>query len=181
MGAIVAIQPQHAEPTLGELGEAERLFLWLVRTWVQGLNQNIDVDHELAAELMAHRIPDAATTFDGLMMSVATCASRNIDIRCRRTLMISTDEIILLRAFSAMAAGLRPLAEAILHLMVDGTGRRIAADNLQHLSDRFASVALVPMPFRPVKHRGPKLASAQDSPKSDMDRRPSAGRLPDAS
>lgn len=181
MGAIVAIQPQHVEAAMSELGEAERLFLWLVRTWVQGLNQNIDVDHEIEAALMAHRIADTAAAFDGLMMSIATCASRNIDIRCRRTPEISNDETVLLRAFAAMAAGLRPLAEAILHLMVDGTGRRIAADNLQRLSERFASTALVPMPFRPLKQAPLKKVSVDETSDTDAHLCPSRGRLPDAS
>lgn len=181
MGAIVAVQPPHAEAAMSELGEAERLFLWLVRTWVQGLNQSIDVDHEIEAGLMAHRIGDTAIAFDGLMMSIATCASRNIDIRCRRTPEVSNDETILLRAFAAMAAGLRPLAEAILHLMVDGTGRRIAADNLQRLSERFASAALVPMPFRPLKQVPLKSKSRKEALDFGADLRPSVGRLPDAS
>ncbi len=176
MGAIVAIQPQNTETAMGELGEAERLFLWLVRTWVQGLNQSIEVDHEIEAGLMSHRIMDAAPAFDGLMMSIATCASRNVDIRRRRTTEVSRDEIILLRAFGAMATGMRPLAEAVLCLMVDGTGRRLAADNMQRLSERFASAALVPAPFR---QRKPQQRATTSVP--EVHRRPSSGRLPDAS
>ncbi|MDF1720362.1 MAG: hypothetical protein P1U65_06795 [Minwuia sp.] len=186
MGAIVAMQPQNTEAVSGDLGEAERLFLWLIRTWVQGLNQSIDIDHEIQTGLMAHGIPDAATAVDGLMMAIATCASRNLDIRRRRTSAISSDEVILLRAFGAMSAELRPLAEAVLALMVDGTGSRIAAENLQRLSDRFASAALVPMPFQPLMPDCWKQVSQRQLPQAQasvpaVDRLPSAGRMPDAS
>ncbi len=182
MGAIVAIQPQNTEAVMSDLGEAERLFLWLVRTWVQGLNQSIDVDHEIEAGLMAHRIPEAMTAFDGLMMSIATCAARNVDIRRRRTSEVSSDEIILLRDFGAMAANMRPLAEAVLDLMIDGTGQKIAADNLQRMSDSFASAALVPAPFRQLKRipQGPAAQKGASVP--EVHRRPSSsGRVPDAS
>jgi len=154
MGTIVAIQPQHATSKMQDLGDAERLFLWMIRTWVQGLNQSIEVEHEIEAGLLAHRIPEAMTAFDGLMMSIATCASRNIDIRRRRTATISADEVILLRAFGAMGAGMRALSISVLTLLVDGAGQRIAADNLERLADHFASAALVPAAFMNLKQPG---------------------------
>ena len=147
MGTIVAIQPQTTELGLDNLGEAERLYLWMIRTWVQGLNQSIDVDHEIEAGLLAHRIPEAMSAFDGFMMAIATCARRDIDIRLRRTVAISADELILLRALGAMAAGMRPLAASVLSLLVDGSGQRIAADSLERLAEYFAASALVPVAF----------------------------------
>ncbi|MDF1736126.1 MAG: hypothetical protein P1U37_12625 [Minwuia sp.] len=147
MGTIVAIQPPNARIGMQDLGEADRLFLWMVRTWVQGLNQSIEVEHEIEAGLLAHRIPEAMTAFDGFMMSIATCARRNIDIQRRRTAAISPDEVILLRAFGAMGAGMRTLSASVLSLLVDGTGRRIASDNMERLLDHFATAALVPTVF----------------------------------
>ncbi len=147
MGTIVALQPPNARLDIRDLGEADRLFLWMVRTWVQGLNQSIEVEHEIEAGLLAHRIPEAMTAFDGFMMSIATCARRNIDIQRRRAVVISTDEIILLRAFGAVGAGMRTLSASVLSLLVDGTGRRIATDNLERLADHFADAALVPALF----------------------------------
>ncbi|WP_281017267.1 MULTISPECIES: hypothetical protein [unclassified Minwuia] len=147
MGTIVAIQPPHTRLAIPDLGEADRLFLWMIRTWVQGLNQSIEVDHEIEAGLLAHRIPEALTAFDGFMMSIATCARRNIDIQLRRSTAISTDEVILLRAFGAVGSGMRALSASVLSLLVDGTGRRIATDNLERLADHFAGAALVPTLF----------------------------------
>jgi len=176
MGTIVAIQPPHARLGVQDLGEADRLFLWMVRTWVQGLNQSIEVEHEIEAGLLAHRIPEAMTAFDGFMMSIATCASRNIDIRRRRTATISTDEVILLRAFGAAGAAMRTLSASVLSLLVDGTGRRIATDNLERLADHFADAALVPAVF--MKQERP-AAGAGDWRRNTVTGRLAAGSVPD--
>ncbi|MDF1732990.1 MAG: hypothetical protein P1U49_15915 [Minwuia sp.] len=176
MGTIVAIQPPHTRLTIPDLGEADRLFLWMVRTWVQGLNQSIEIEHEIEAGLLAHRIPEALTAFDGFMMSIATCARRNIDIRLRRTAAISTDEVILLRAFGAVGSGMRALSASVLSLLVEGTGRRIATDNLERLADHFASAALVPALF--TKPERP-AADAGNWRGSTIAGRRTAGSVPD--
>lgn len=176
MGTIVAIQPPHAHLGIQDLEEADRLFLWMVRTWVQGLNQSIEVEHEIEAGLLAHRIPEAMTAFDGFMMSIATCARRNIDIQRRRTVAISPDEVILLRAFGAVGAGMRTLSASILSLLVDGTGRRIAADNLERLADHFANAALVPALF--IKPERP-AAGICDWRENRITSQMTAGSVPD--
>jgi hypothetical protein len=178
MGTIVAVQPQHAHLETQDLGEADRLFLWMVRTWVQGLNQSIEVEHEIEAGLMAHRIPEAMTAFDGFMMALATCARRNVDIRLRRSTTVSADEVILLRAFGAMGAGMRGLTQSILSLLVEGTGQRIATDNLERLADRFAASALVPAAFQEPEHPASRDGSRRGCQVCfDLVR----GELPDAS
>lgn len=141
---VVAIQPDSPRLAISQLGEAERLLLWCVRSWVQGFTQRVEVKHEIEAALSTHRIAAASVDIDGLMMTIATAADRSVEVRIRRAIELGRDEMILLRAFHAALRGEIDLIRALLGLVLRGTALRVAQGHVERLATAFASTGLAP-------------------------------------
>lgn len=171
--SFAAMQPTACQIPVHRLGETERLFLWCVRSWVQGLTQRVDSGHEIRSALAGHRAEDAAGHLDAFMMVLATGARATVGVRLRRATGLGRDEIVLIRALHACLAGQRDLAGAILDLLVGGTPRRLALVHLERVSAVFEAVALAAgMLPRPDTH--------DDAAGARRPRRPSTGGRPDA-
>ncbi|MEC9344790.1 MAG: hypothetical protein VYB54_01095 [Pseudomonadota bacterium] len=132
--SLAALQPTAWRVPVNRLDETGRLFTWCVRTWVQGMSHRVDTGHEIRAALAAHRAEDGLAHLDAFLMVLATAARATIGVRLRRATMLGQDEIVLLRALDAAMDGNHELAEAVLDLVVGGTGRRLALTHLERLA-----------------------------------------------
>ena len=72
----------------------ERLALWSVRLWVDGLQSGCSISEQLQDAYRLARVDDAYLDLDAMMTIVATSSSNPIDIRCEQCASISEDEQI---------------------------------------------------------------------------------------
>lgn len=92
----------------------ERLALWSVRLWVDGLQSGCSISEQLQDAYRLARVDDAYLDLDAMMTIVATSSSSPIDIRCEQCASISEDEQIFLHWLAISQAGFPNLRDNVL-------------------------------------------------------------------
>lgn len=94
-----------SEELFENLAFPERLALWSVRLWVDGLQSECSISEQLKDAYRLARVDDAYLDLDAMMTIVATNSSGPIDIRCEQCASISEDEKIFLHWLAISQAG----------------------------------------------------------------------------
>ena len=94
-----------SEELFENLAFPERLALWSVRLWVDGLQSGCSISEQLRDAYRLARVDDAYLDLDAMMTIVATSSSGPIDIRCEQCASISEDEQIFLHWLAISQAG----------------------------------------------------------------------------
>ena len=94
-----------SEELFENLAFPERLALWSVRLWVDGLQSGCSISGQLQDAYRLARVDDAYLDLDAMMTILATSSSGPIDIRCEQCASISEDEQVFLHWLAISQAG----------------------------------------------------------------------------
>lgn len=100
-----ALFPSKPEELFENLPFPERLVLWSVRLWVDGLQSGCSISEQLQDAYRLARVNDAYLDLDAMMTIVTVSSSAPIDIRCEQCASISEDELVFLNWLAISQAG----------------------------------------------------------------------------
>ena len=142
--------PSFLSPKSEELFEnlpfPERLVLWSVRLWVDGLQSGCSISDQMRDAYRLARVEDAYLDLDAMMTIVATSSAGPIDIRCEQCASLSADEQIFLHWVAMSQAGFPKIMENdLFEQWMPREAANAARPHLSRLTSKFQKVGLLLM------------------------------------